>query len=63
MCVTKLDILDTLAEIKVAVSYKSKGKKIDYFPSNTAELGAVEVRGCLPVRCVCVCAQCPCVMV
>jgi adenylosuccinate synthase len=43
LCVTKLDILDTLAEIKVAVSYKSKGEKISYFPSNTAELGGVEV--------------------
>jgi adenylosuccinate synthase len=49
MCITKLDILDTLAEIKVGVSYKSKGKKIDYFPSNTAELGAVEVCGDLPL--------------
>jgi hypothetical protein len=43
LCVTKLDILDTLAEIKVGVSYKSKGEKINYFPSNTAELGGVEV--------------------
>jgi adenylosuccinate synthase len=49
LCITKLDILDSLAEIKVGVSYRSKGKKINYFPSNTAELGSVEV--CvLPVR-------------
>jgi adenylosuccinate synthase len=44
LCITKLDILDSLAEIKVGVSYRSKGKKINYFPSNTAELGSVEVR-------------------
>lgn len=43
LCITKLDILDSLAEIKVGVSYRSKGKKINYFPSNTAELGSVEV--------------------
>jgi adenylosuccinate synthase len=43
LCITKLDILDSLAEIKVGVSYKSKGKKINYFPSNAAELGSVEV--------------------
>jgi hypothetical protein len=61
MCVTKLDILDTLAEIKVALSYESKGKKIDYFPSNTAELEAVKVRGDRPLSCACV--QYPCVMV
>lgn len=61
MCITKLDILDTLAEIKVGVSYKSKGKKINYFPSNTAKLGSVEVCATLPMWCVCV--QYPCVMV
>jgi len=43
LCITKLDILDSLAEIKVGVSYRSKGKKINYFPSNSAELGSVEV--------------------
>jgi len=43
LCVTKLDILDTVAEIKVGVSYKSRGEKINYFPSNTAELGTMEV--------------------
>lgn len=43
LCVTKLDILDTLAEIKVGISYKSKGEKLNYFPSNTAELAGVEV--------------------
>ncbi|OWR44749.1 adenylosuccinate synthetase [Danaus plexippus plexippus] len=42
-CLTKLDILDTLKEIKVGVAYKLKGKKIEYFPSSMAELSNVEV--------------------
>jgi adenylosuccinate synthase len=50
LCITKLDILDSLAEIKVGMSYRSKGKKINYFPSNTAELGSVEVCVLLSVR-------------
>lgn len=29
---TKLDILDTLDEVKVGVSYKLSGKRIPYFP-------------------------------
>ncbi|XP_044263999.1 adenylosuccinate synthetase [Tribolium madens] len=43
LCLTKLDILDTLPEIKLGVGYKLKGKKIDYFPSSAAELAEVEV--------------------
>ncbi|XP_052869768.1 adenylosuccinate synthetase isoform X2 [Anopheles cruzii] len=43
VCLTKLDILDTLAEIKVAVSYNLNGKKIDYFPGSITDLGQVEV--------------------
>lgn len=43
LCLTKLDILDTLKEIKIGVAYKSNGKKIDYFPSSMAELSKVEV--------------------
>lgn len=42
-CITKLDILDTLPEIKLGVAYRSNGKVIDYFPSSSAELAAVEV--------------------
>lgn len=42
-CVTKLDILDTLPEIKLGVAYKLNGKVIDYFPSSSAELASVEV--------------------
>ncbi|XP_030369773.1 adenylosuccinate synthetase [Scaptodrosophila lebanonensis] len=44
ICLTKLDILDTLPEIKVAVSYKrSNGEKLDHFPGTIAELGSIEV--------------------
>ncbi|CAG4957224.1 unnamed protein product [Colias eurytheme] len=43
LCLTKLDILDNLEEIKVGVAYKLNGKKIDYFPSSMTELSAVEV--------------------
>ncbi|XP_075982547.1 adenylosuccinate synthetase [Anticarsia gemmatalis] len=43
LCLTKLDILDTMKEIKVGVGYKLNGKKIEYFPSSMAELGRVEV--------------------
>lgn len=43
LCLTKLDILDTLKEIKVAVGYKLNGKKIDYYPSTFMELSKVEV--------------------
>ncbi|KMQ89186.1 adenylosuccinate synthetase-like protein [Lasius niger] len=40
---TKLDILDTLPEIKVCVGYQLNGKDIDYFPSSACELAKVEV--------------------
>ncbi|KAK3924554.1 Adenylosuccinate synthetase [Frankliniella fusca] len=43
LCVTKLDILDVLPELKVAVAYRKNGKVLDYFPSSTAELATVEV--------------------
>lgn len=43
LCITKLDVLDTFKEIKVAVGYKSNGKLIDYFPSTVHELANVEV--------------------
>lgn len=38
MAVTKLDVLDTLPEIKVCTGYKAGTKQIDYFPYNLAEL-------------------------
>lgn len=40
---TKLDILDVLPELKIAVAYKKNGKVLDYFPSSAAELATVEV--------------------
>lgn len=43
ICLTKLDILDTLAELKLATGYRLNGKKIDYFPSTASDLAAVEV--------------------
>ncbi|EDV91114.1 adenylosuccinate synthetase [Drosophila grimshawi] len=44
ICITKLDILDTLAEIKVGVSYRrSNGDKLDHFPGTISELGGIEV--------------------
>ncbi|KAM3960540.1 adenylosuccinate synthetase [Aphomia sociella] len=43
LCLTKLDILDTLKEIKIGVAYKLNGKKIEYFPSSMTELNNVEV--------------------
>ncbi|XP_071053364.1 adenylosuccinate synthetase isoform X2 [Onthophagus taurus] len=42
LCVTKLDILDTLKEIKVAVAYTLNGKKIESFPSSLSQLSKVE---------------------
>lgn len=42
ICLTKLDILDTLPEIKVCVGYQLNGKDIDYFPGSSCELAKVE---------------------
>ncbi|XP_018785685.1 PREDICTED: adenylosuccinate synthetase [Bactrocera latifrons] len=44
ICLTKLDILDTLPEIKVAVAYKrANGETLDHFPGTIAELGEIVV--------------------
>ncbi|XP_059611853.1 adenylosuccinate synthetase [Phlebotomus argentipes] len=43
LCLTKLDILDTLKEIKVAVGYKLNGKRLEYFPGSVTDLANVEV--------------------
>ncbi|XP_075223793.1 adenylosuccinate synthetase [Lycorma delicatula] len=43
LCITKLDILDTLPEIKICVAYKRNGQKLPNFPSSAAELSKVEV--------------------
>ncbi len=42
LCLTKLDVLDALDEIKICVSYKSAGKLIDKPPLSTEEFAAVE---------------------
>ncbi|XP_037945915.1 adenylosuccinate synthetase [Teleopsis dalmanni] len=43
ICITKLDILDTLSEIKVAVAYKRpNGEILDHFPGTVAELSTIE---------------------
>jgi adenylosuccinate synthase len=44
LCITKLDVLDGLAEIKVCVGYQQNGRQIDILPS-----GADEVAACEPV--------------
>jgi len=44
LCVTKLDVMDGLKEIKLCVGYTLHGKAIDIFP-----VGADEVAACEPV--------------
>ena len=44
LAITKLDVLNTLPEIKVCTHYTLKGKKIDYFPANIDDVAA-----CKPV--------------
>ncbi|HJW10492.1 MAG TPA: adenylosuccinate synthase [Albitalea sp.] len=44
LCITKLDVLDGLAEIKVCVGYQLHGRRIDILP-----LDADDVAQCLPV--------------
>ena len=44
IALTKLDVLDGLDKIKVCTKYDIDGKKIDYFPSNIAD-----VKKCKPV--------------
>ncbi len=42
IALTKLDVLDTLEEIKVCVGYKLDGVEIDYFPPVARDLSRVE---------------------
>jgi len=44
LCITKLDVLDSLAEIKVCVGYELNGKRIDILP-----LDADDVAACVPI--------------
>lgn len=41
--ITKLDVLDTFKEIKIAVSYSYKGKKLESFPEDLLILANVDV--------------------
>jgi len=38
VAITRLDILDALAQLKICVGYKLDGDKIDYFPASVAAL-------------------------
>ena len=42
IALTKLDVLDGLAEIKVCVGYKINGEDFDYLPAGVADQAAVE---------------------
>jgi adenylosuccinate synthase len=42
LAVTKLDVLDSFAEIPVAVGYRLKGEAIEAMPANLDEVGRVE---------------------
>ena len=44
LCITKLDVLDGLAELKICTGYELDGQKLDLLP-----LGAEEVARCKPV--------------
>ena len=37
LALTKLDVLDKLTEIPVAVAYELDGKRLEYFPSHSIE--------------------------
>jgi adenylosuccinate synthase len=44
LCITKLDVLDGLSEIKVCVGYELNGKRVDILP-----LDADDVAACVPI--------------
>ena len=44
MCITKLDVLDTLPEIRICTGYTIDGKAVDLIPT-----GADAVARCMPV--------------
>ncbi len=44
LCITKLDVLDGLPEIKVSVGYELRGKRIDILP-----LDADDIVACVPI--------------
>jgi len=44
LCITKLDVLDGLAEIKVCTGYELNGSRTDILP-----LDADEIKACVPI--------------
>ncbi len=44
LCITKLDVLDGLAEIKVGIGYELRGRRIDILP-----LDAADIAECKPI--------------
>ena len=42
MAITKLDVLDTMKEIKICINYELDGKVIDYVPSDVEDLAKVK---------------------
>ena len=44
LCITKLDVLDGLAELRICTAYRLDGKTVDLLP-----MGADEVAACEPV--------------
>ncbi|HMV27468.1 MAG TPA: adenylosuccinate synthase [bacterium] len=42
LAITKLDVLDTLEELKICVGYKVDGKRIDHYVTDAGELERVE---------------------
>jgi adenylosuccinate synthase len=42
LCITKLDVLDTLPEIKVCVGYKLRGQEVDILPLDADDIVACE---------------------
>lgn len=43
LCLTKLDILDVLDELKIGIAYKKNGEKLEHFPGSISDLYGVEV--------------------
>ena len=44
LAITKLDVLDSLKQVKICTHYQLNGKKIDYFPANIKD-----VKQCKPI--------------
>ena len=42
LCITKLDVLDGLPEIKICIGYKLGGRTLDMLPLDADEIGACE---------------------